>query len=335
MTTTAPTIIQPQQQQPSSQQSQQLSSSSSINTKFYFLRFKNFPPYITKQSILSLLHLYQLTPSDIVISYNIFGHKTGDAIIRNIHERNHREILSSFKFYYYNSTHFIEITDSNENDFESCKKSELFKANPITHSIPKIFIKMTRIPYSTKEEDIKIFFKNYTICEDGIKINKHKKGNSTGEAVIAFVNEKETNEVLSRENGRILMNQMVVLEEGTIEQFEEFASSSAFQGWIKELSDYISPDEVIRSLFIAGLPLDVSLNCIVDYLQVFNINKSNLVVNEKLLRENGSVIIKFYNEDDANEAKEYINKEKFTWNGRNKKLKVENLLIVVNKGNES
>ena len=57
--------------------------------------------------------------------------------------------------------------------------------------------------------------------------------------------------------------------------------------------------------------------------------------NGGILSENGSLIIKFSNEDDANDAKSHLLKTPFEWKGRKKNLSVENLLFVVNKGNEN
>ena len=66
-----------------------------------------------------------------------------------------------------------------------------------------------------------------------------------------------------------------------------------------------------------------------EYLIQFNLNSSDLIVNDKILKNYGSVIIKFYNEDIANDAKNWIKSNKF----ENKTIYSENLLSVVNKGN--
>ena len=130
------------------------------------------------------------------------------------------------------------------------------------------------------------------------------------------------------------MNQIITLENSDLEKYEEYASSSAFSNWIKILSEYISSEDVQRSLFIANLPLDVTKEALLNFLQIFNINESNLVIDKKIFHENGSVLIKFPNEDDANEAKTFLQQSPFEWKGRSKKLTVENLLFAVNKANE-
>jgi len=48
----------------------------------YYIRFKNFPDYINKIDVKDLLYQFELDDNDIVLSYNIFGKKTGDVIIR-------------------------------------------------------------------------------------------------------------------------------------------------------------------------------------------------------------------------------------------------------------
>ena len=126
---------------------------------------------------------------------------------------------------------------------------------------------------------------------------------------------------------------MINLNESSLDEYEEFASSEAFNKWMKIISEKISASDVTRSLYIRGLPLDVKLSSILNYLKEFNLSKNNLICDEKILKENGSLIIKFYNENDCNEAKDFINLNCFESIGRVKKLYVENLLVVVNKGN--
>lgn len=179
--------------------------------KPFYLRFKGFPVTITKQELINLLYLNDISDNNIAISYDIFGRKTGEVVIRTYHEGNHREIMTHYKYYNYRDN-IVDVIETNENDYNSCLKSEEFAKNASVNKKNgykdiNIFLKMSKIPYSAREEDIRNFLKNYTIAENGIKLNKYRKGNSTGEAVIAFINEKECLDVLQRENGRILMNQ--------------------------------------------------------------------------------------------------------------------------------
>ena len=103
----------------------------------------------------------------------------------------------------------------------------------------------------------------------------------------------------------------------------------AFENWMPILCELINNEDVKRSLYLIGFPLDVTTNKILEYLIQFNLNSSDLIVNDKILKNYGSVIIKFYNEDIANDAKNWIKSNKF----ENKTIYSENLLSVVNKGN--
>ena len=304
----------------------------------FFLRFKNFPEYIVKQDIIDLLYYYSIPENDIVLAYDIFGRKTGDVIVKVYHQGSYKDIMTSYNFYYFNEKYIIELFETNENDFISCQKSYDFSKNNIytnDNKIRKLFLKLSKLPINVKEENIKQFFKNYTLAENGIKFNKFLKGttNNINEAVIAFQSENDCLDALNRENERILNNQMINLNESSLDEYEEFASSEAFNKWMKIISEKISASDVTRSLYIRGLPLDVKLSSILNYLKEFNLSKNNLICDEKILKENGSLIIKFYNENDCNEAKDFINLNCFESIGRVKKLYVENLLVVVNKGN--
>jgi len=292
----------------------------------YYIRFKNFPEYINKIDIKDLLYQFEIDDNDIVLSYNILGKKTGDIIIRLFNLEQYKEIFTSYNFYFYNDKYILELFDSNSHEFSICSRSIQFCNQNIRNKHLNIFMKISKIPQSSNENDLKNLFNNCSIVEYGIKFNRNSP---IGEAVIVFETEEECFEALQKNNGRLLKNQSIALKESNLNEFEEFASSMAFENWLPILSELIIPDDVKRSLYLMGLPLDVNKNQIVKYLSQFNINHSNLVCSDKILNNFGSIIIKFYNEDIANEAKNWIKNNKFC----DKNIYVENLLQVVNKGN--
>ena len=187
-------------------------------------------------------------------------------------------------------------------------------------------MKVSKISQSTTESDLKSFFKNNSIVEDGIKFNRHS---SNSEAIIIFETEEECLEAIQKNNGRLLKNQSISLSESNLDEFEEFAGTMALENWLPILSDLINTEDVRRTLYLFGFPLDVNTNQIVQFLSQFNLSHSNLIVIDKILKNYGSIIIKFYNEDIANEAKNWIKNNRF----RNKNIYAENLLSVINKGN--
>ena len=292
----------------------------------YYIRIKNFPNYINKNDVKDLLYQFEIDYNDIVLSYNIFGKKTGDVIIRLFNLEQYKEIFTSYNFYYFNDKYILELFDSNSQEFSVCSRSIQFSNQKIRNKHMNIFMKISKIPQSSNEADLKNIFNNCSIVEYGIKFNRNSPH---GEAIIVFETEEECFEALQKNNGRLLKNQSIALEESNLNEFEEFASSMAFENWLPILSELIIPDDVKKSLYLMGLPLDTNKNQILKYLSQFNINHSNLVVNEKILNNFGSIIIKFYNEDIANEAKNWIKNNKF----EDKNIYVENLLSVVNKGN--
>ena len=292
----------------------------------YFIRFKNLPEYVNKIDIKELLYQYEIDDSDIAISYNIFGKMTGDIIIRLFNTEQYKEIFSSYNYYYFNEKYILELFDSNSKEFLVASNSHKFSIKNIRNKHQNIFIKISKIPQSSTESDLKNFFKNCLIAEDGIKFNRNS---IYGEAIIAFEDEDECFEALQKNNGRLFKNQSVSLCESNLDEFEEFASSMAFENWMPILSELITPEDVKRSLYLKGFPLDVTKNNILKFLEQFNINHSNLVYDDKILKNFGSIIIKFFNEDITNEAKNWIKNNKF----QNKDIFAENLLPVVNKGN--
>ena len=292
----------------------------------YYIRFKNFPDYINKIDIKDLLYQYDIEDNDIVLSYNILGKKTGDIILRLYNIDQYKEIFSSYNFYKFNDEFIIELFESNSQEFSICFRSNKFISQNIRSKNYNIFMKVSKISQSTTESDLKSFFKNNSIVEDGIKFNRHS---SNGEAIIIFETEEECLEAIQKNNGRLLKNQSISLSESNLDEFEEFAGTMALENWLPILSDLINTEDVRRTLYLFGFPLDVNTNQIVQFLSQFNLSHSNLIVIDKILKNYGSIIIKFYNEDIANEAKNWIKNNRF----RNKNIYAENLLSVINKGN--
>ena len=292
----------------------------------YYIRFKNFPDYINKVDIKELLYQFEIDENDIVLSYNILGKRTGDIIVRLYNIDQYKEIFTSYNFYYFNEQCIIELFESNQQEFSICSRSVRFTSQKIRNKNLNIFMKISKIPHTTTELDLKSFFKNSSIVENGIKFNRHS---SNGEAIVIFETEEECFEAMQKNNGRLLKNQSISLSESNLDEFEQFAGTMAFENWMPILCELINNEDVKRSLYLIGFPLDVTTNKILEYLIQFNLNSSDLIVNDKILKNYGSVIIKFYNEDIANDAKNWIKSNKF----ENKTIYSENLLSVVNKGN--
>ena len=306
---------------------EQLETTNTIqDVQCYFIRFKNFPDYINKIDIKDLLYQYDIDDNDIVLSYNILGKRTGDIILRLYNIDQYKEIFTSYNFYKFNEDNIIELFESNSHEFSICSRSNKFISQNIRNKHQNIFMKISKISQSTTESDLKSFFKNNSIVEDGIKFNRHS---SNGEAIIIFETEEECFEAIQKNNGRLLKNQSISLSESNLDEFEEFAGTMAFENWMPILSELINTEDVKRSLYLIGFPLDISTYQIVQFLAQFNISHSNLIVNDKILKNFGSIIIKFFNEDIANDAKNWIKNNRY----RNKIIHAENLLSVVNKGN--
>ena len=305
----------------------QLETANSIqDIQCYYIRFKNFPDYINKIDIKDLLYQYDIEDNDIVISYNILGKRTGDVILRLYNIDQYKEIFTSYNFYKFNDESILELLESNSQEFSICSRSNKFISQNIRNKNFNIFMKISKISQAITESDLKSFFKNNSIVEDGIKFNRHS---SNGEAIIIFETEEECFEAIQKNNGRLLKNQSISLSESNLDEFEEFASTMAFENWMPILSELINTEDVKRSLYLFGFPLDVNTNQIVQFLAQFNLSHSNLIVNDKILKKFGSIIIKFFNEDIANDAKNWIKNNRF----RNKIIHSESLLSVVNKGN--
>lgn len=77
--------------------------------------------------------------------------------------------------------------------------------NPVNVN-DKIFLKMKNVSYSAKENDIRNFFKNYLLVENGIKFLRNRKGNFIGEVAVAFMNESHCESAIKVKNKEMLLN---------------------------------------------------------------------------------------------------------------------------------
>jgi inhibitor of KinA sporulation pathway (predicted exonuclease) len=302
----------------------------------FFIRLKNLPSYFTKKEILDILHMYNLLEDDIVISYDIFGNQTGDFILRLSNETCYKQILSLYN-YRLICGKLIEIVPSNDSEYQSSLKSANFTEESNLKNLMnrKIFIKIKNLPYSAKEETIRQLLKTYSIAENGIKLFKNKKGNFLGETIVALNSEEEAARCLKEKNGEAFLNQVISIEYSNFEEFELYANTNGFYFTMKNISDYVNPEIVTKSIFISGLPLGISKNDILNHLQVFNLNESNLILDEKLFSNYGCLIVTLSCEEDATALKAYLNRITFRIKTREKKINADNVLLLVNKGNES
>jgi hypothetical protein len=65
--------------------------------KLYYLRFKNIPTYFEIKDFRDQFYMHNIREGDIVLAYDIFGRKTGEAGLKLYTEYDYREILSTFK----------------------------------------------------------------------------------------------------------------------------------------------------------------------------------------------------------------------------------------------
>jgi hypothetical protein len=65
---------------------------------------------------------------------------------------------------------------------------------------------MKNVSYSAKENDIKNFFKNFHVAENGIKFLRNRKGNFIGEVTIAFIHDKDCEKAIREKNKELLLN---------------------------------------------------------------------------------------------------------------------------------
>ena len=67
--------------------------------KLYFIRFKNIPTSFEIVDLKCLFYQYNVKEEDLVLSFDIFGRKTGEVCLKLYTESDFREILSTFKLY--------------------------------------------------------------------------------------------------------------------------------------------------------------------------------------------------------------------------------------------
>jgi RNA recognition motif-containing protein len=304
------------------------------NKPCFYIRVRNLPLYTDIQDIKEIFYMFYLLNEDIVVSYDIYKRKTGDFCFRLYNEENYKQILAVFNYRVINDK-IIEVLPANEYDFHSCKLSSQIFNQDANITKGKVFLKVKNLPYSCREENIKQFFKNYYPSENGIKLFKNKKGNFLGEAVVSFYREEDTIKAFKEKNGENFMNQIITIETTSLEEFELYANTNGFYTTLKSLCEYVTPEVVTKSVFLTGLPLNVTKKDIINYLEFFNLNESNMIVDEKNMSNNGCLIITLLSEEDANYLRNYVGKTSFKFNGRERKITADPLLLLVNKGNES
>ncbi len=279
--------------------------------KKWYIRLRGLPYTSKKFEIIEFLRGIRVSEEEIALLYDIEGKFSGEAYVQLHNEPDFKEALS------FNlselGNRYIEIFETNENEMSKAKLSQ----NPEKREIRQLYdsnwasllkdgigiLKMRGLPFSCTEEDIRTFFKDYRIIEDGIK-RAVLGGRPSGECFVIFESKEEVVGALGLHMEKI-GNRFIELYGCTPRELEvylyhNFSNNAAYS---KENIPNILSDKRKSTLMMSGLPFTINKSDILRFFGNFNLRESEIhLLSSHSGRFSGNALISFDDELEAQRA---------------------------------
>ena len=83
-------------------------------------------------------------------------------------------------------------------------------------------MKLRGIPFSSKNEDIITFFKDYDVYQDSVKIGRNQDNTKTGECAVVFKDEPECKRAFQQKQGHNIAHRWIELYQITYQDYINF-----------------------------------------------------------------------------------------------------------------
>ena len=140
----------------------------------------------------------------------------------------------------------------------------------------------------------------------------NNEGRKNGFGAILFENESEAAEAAKAMNKQYIENRYVDLSVISYDDYKNFNSNSKFggnRGKFVKLANFVSSDNLDRSIVIRGLPYKATVEMVQDFFTGFNIPEEAICIEEFNGKRTGAALIQFINEKAAQDAKATLQKK--------------------------
>lgn len=279
----------------------------------YFIRLRGLPYNFREFEILEFLRGIRVAKDDIAIFYDFGGKFSGEAYIHLHNEPDLREASSLHMSEF--GKRVIEVFEANESEFLKAKQSSQIEKNwessqdlrgevSMSYDENVGVVKLRGLPYSCTDEDIREFFKGFSIKKDGIK-RAVRAGRPSGECCVIFDNREQAYSAMSLNMEKIGSRFIEVflsnLKELEYFMHQNFGNSGPVYG--KDHMPQISAEKKKSTLMVVGLPFNTAINEVKTFFQQFKLDDADI----HLLKSNngkfsGNALVTFEDEIAAQKA---------------------------------
>lgn len=283
-----------------------------IPDKKWYIRMRGLPYGSREPEIIEFLRGIRVSKEDITFQYDYEGKFTGEAYVQLYNEAEAKEATS------YNlsdlGNRYIEIFETNENEFNRAKSSQFPEKRELlvetnqnwNHLINEEvgIIRMRGLPYSCTEEDIKEFFRGFSLVKDGIK-RATVGGRPSGECFAIFETKEQAYGALTL-NMEKIGTRFIELFSSNIREFENYMHynfSNTTPSYSKENAPNIPLERRKSTLMMIGLPFNVTKNDIIKFFANFGLKDTDIhLISNQNGKFSGNALITFEDELEAQKA---------------------------------
>ncbi|KAF0989026.1 hypothetical protein HZS_5907, partial [Henneguya salminicola] len=162
----------------------------------YYLRLRGLPWSATKQDIHDFLKNVKICEGDNSLLFTLTeeGKRSGDALVMVPTQEDYDKALTYNRNYI--GKRYIEVLPSDSHDYAlNLEKVKLGEDDYV--------VRLRGLPYATTETDIREFFKELQITEQGVIIILDKEGRCSGDAYVEFLSAEHAQEALKKHREKI------------------------------------------------------------------------------------------------------------------------------------
>lgn len=277
----------------------------------YIIRLRGLPYNSREFEVIEFLRGLKVRKENIAFLYDLDGKFTGEAFVRLLNESDYKEGLSFHQGDL--DKRYVEVYESSEEDFKRANDSQFpekregyFSISDLNSDVDKEtgITKIRGLPLSATEEDIRNFFCGFQIRTDGIK-RSIINGRPSGEAYVLFENLAEAQRALSLNNEKI-SNRFIEITLSNQREYESFLSHNFINcapAYSRDRMPNIPLEKRKNTLFVAGLPFDITREELVGFFKSFNLIHDDVhMISNHNGKFSGNALVSFEDEMDAQKA---------------------------------
>lgn len=174
-----------------------------------------------------------------------------------------------------------------------------------------VAIKCRNMPWRIENDEIENFFRDFKYLDKSVVLEIGEDGRKTGFGGILMESEEQADEAVEALNNADIGGRSMRLQKIAYRQYLNFNKPKRPEPEeAKPLSEYVTPSNKDRILFMRGCPWRVTVDEIIEFFKDFEeIKPENVAIEEEYGRRTGCAIVIISDPDVLQEARQELNRK--------------------------